>query len=87
MEQTRHVGDAECLRSIAGRLDKTDRDLVNLKQEVYALEAAITAYESQIAAIARFIYENGLLDGLSTRKAAELLRMVRASNKDKKHAV
>lgn len=79
MEQTRHFGDSECLRSIMLRLERTDRELVTMRQLIRRLETKIAVYESKIAAVQRFVHDNGLLDGLTTRKSAELLRLVRTT--------
>lgn len=78
---TRNLADAECLRSIANRLDKTAQENVELAALVTALENKVEALERQIGDIAQFISDHGMAEVLTTRKTLELQRLCKAINR------
>lgn len=82
---TRNLGDAECLRSIANRIDKTSQENVDLTALVAELERKVTDLEHQIRLIAQFISDHGMAEVLTTRKTLELQRLCQSINQRHGH--
>lgn len=79
--QTRNLGDAECLRSIANRIDKTSQENVDLNALVVELERKVDDLEQRIHRIAQFIFDHGMAEVLNTRKTLELQRLCQSINR------